>query len=204
MDKYSFDRFIKEKNKNRRKKFFKLFISFIIISAISYLFINLGFFKDNNVAYYSFMLILATIAAYFNGYFKKEDNDIDGYFDGKIIFSKNEITIVEDTYPLERIERITIHNNDYVGKNKKDFGEIESHEKSHGVNNQLILDLGNKHFIEVDFKQFSLNEFNKLKHILIHYHKNNKLSFEDLVYILKLEYDIDKNELRKQVNKGVK
>ena len=29
----------------------------------------------------------------------------------------------------------------------------------------------------------------------------NKLSFDDLVYIMKLEYDIDKNELRKQIDK---
>jgi len=201
MDNYSFERFIQEKKKNKTKRIIRLIISFIIISAISYLFINFGFFKDNNIAYYGFMLILATVVAYFNGYFNKEKNNLDGYFDGRIIFSKNEITIVKDTYPIDKIERITIHNNDYVGKKEKDFGEFDSHETSHGVNNQLILDLGNKHFVEVDFKQYSLNEFEKLKHILIHYHKNDKLSFDDLVYILKLEYDIDKNELRKQINK---
>ncbi len=201
MEKYSFDRFIKERNKNKKKKIIKMAISFIVISAISYLFISFGLFKDNNIAYYGFIAVLATIVAYLNGYLKKEENNLEGYFDGKIIFTKNEITIVEETYPLEKIERITIHNNDYVGKAEKDFGEFESDKKSHGVNNQIILDLGNKHFVEVDFKQHTKNEFDKLKHILIAYHKQDKLTFDDLVYILKLEYDIDKNELRKQINK---
>lgn len=202
MEKYSFDRFVKERNKHRKKKIIRLVISFLIISAVSYLFISLGLFKDNNVAYYGFMIVVATIVAYLNGYLKKdENNNLDGYLDGKIIFSKDEITIIEETYPLEKIERITIHNNDYVGKSEKDFGEFESSTKSHGVNNQIILDLGNRHFVEVDFKQHSKNEFDKLKHILIAYHKKDKLTFDDLVYILKLEYDIDKNELRKQINK---
>lgn len=202
MDNYGFDRYIKQKRKFQKKKFTRLFISFLIITAVSYAFISLGIFENNNIAYYGFMIVLATVVAYFNGYFKKEDKQMEGILEGKIIFSKNEIAIVENSYPIEHIERITIHNNDYIGKSEKDFGDFDSGSKSHGVNNQLILDLGNKHFVEVDFRQSSLNEFEKMKNILIHYHKNDKLTFDDLVYILKLEYDIDKNELRKQINKS--
>lgn len=201
MDKYSFDRFIKQKNQNRGKKILKLVATFFILSAISYVFIEFKVFKDNNTAFYIFMVILATAAAYFNGYFKAPKEELEGHFDGKIIFTKDSISIGEDNYSIQDIQSITIHNNDYVGKKLYEQHEFETKGKSQGVDNQLILDLGNRKFIDAEFKQYTLGEFEKMKRILISYHKANKLSFDDLVYIMKLEYDIDKNELRKQIDK---
>ena len=201
MDKYSFERFIKQKNKNRSKKFLRIFISFIILSIISYIFLELGFFKENTTAYYIFVGVLATITAWINGYFKAPKAEIDGVIDGKITFTKNEITIGEETYSLSNIQSITIHNNDYVGKTELEHGEFEKKDGSFGVNNQVILDLGSRNFIEADFKQKKENEFDKMKQLLIHYHKQNKLSFEDLTSILKIEFDIDRNELKKSINK---
>ncbi|QTV05302.1 hypothetical protein [Faecalibacter bovis] len=201
MDKYSFDRFIKQKNQNRLNKILKLVVTFLILSAISYVFIELEIFKGSNTAFYIFMIILATIAAYFNGYFKAPKEDLEGYFDGKITFTKDSISIGNDSYSIQDIESITIHNNDYVGKKLYEQHEFETKGKSQGVDNQLILDLGNRKFIEAEFKQYTLGEFEKMKKILISYHKADKLTFDDLVYIMKLEYDIDKNELKKQINK---
>ena len=201
MDKYSFDRFIKQKNQNRGKKILKLIATFLILSAISYVFIEFEVFKGNNTAFYIFMVILATAAAYFNGYFKAPKEELEGHFDGKITFTKDNISIGENTYQIQDINTITIHNNDYVGKKLYEQHEFETKGKSQGTDNQLILDLGNRNFIEAEFKQRSLSEFEKMKKILISYHKADKLTFEDLVYIMKLEYDIDKNELKKQINK---
>lgn len=201
MDKYSFDRFIKQKNQNRGKKILKLVTTFLILSAISYVFIEFEVFKGNNTAFYIFMVILATAAAYFNGYFKAPKEELDGYFDGKVTFSKKNITIGETEYTINEINSITIHNNDYVGKKLYEQHEFETKGKSQGIDNQIILDLGNRNFIEANFKQYTLGEFEKMKKILISYHKLDKLTFDDLVYIMKLEYDIDKNELKKQINK---
>lgn len=202
MDKYSFDRFIPQKNQNRAKKILRLVVTFFILSAVSYLFIEAEVFKDNNTMFYIFMVVLATIAAYFNGYFKAPKEELEGIFDGKITFSKDKISIAEKDFPLQSIQTITIHNNDYKGKKVLDHGEFEKIGGSQGVDNQLILDLGNRQLIEASFKQNSLNEFEKMKKILIQYHHENKLSFDDLVYILKIEYDVDKNVLRKQINKS--
>lgn len=201
MDKYSFDRFIKQKNSNKKKKVLRLFVSFLILSAISYIFLELGFFKENNTAYYIFIGILATITAWINGYFKAPKNEMEGYLEGKITFSKNQISIGEEVYALNDIQSITIHNNDFVGKTELEHGEFEKKDGSFGVNNQLILDLGGRNFVEADFKQYKEHEMDKMKSILIHYHQQNKLSFEDLVAILKIEYDIDRNELKKAINK---
>lgn len=201
MDKYSFERFIKQKNQNKKGKILRLIATFLAVSLVSYVFIYSDLFKDNQTAYYIFIGIFATVVAYFNGYFKAPKVELPGYFDGKITFTKNDITIGTDTYRLDAIQAITIHNNDYVGKIEKEFGEFEKKQGSFGVNNQLILDVGQKHFIEADFKQNSETEFEKMKSILITYHLQNKLSFDDLINILKIEYDIDRNELKKQIER---
>ena len=199
MDNYSFDRFIKQKDQVKKKKILRLIVTFLGISAISYVFIYSGLFKENTTAYYIFIGIFASLVAYFNGYFKAPKQELKGTIDGKVTFKKNDITIGNEKYDIQSIQLITIHNNDYVGKKEKEFGEFEKDKGSFGVNNQVILDLGNKKFVEADFKQQSENEFGKMKSILIAYHKMNKISFDDLVSILKLEYDIDKNELKKEL-----
>lgn len=204
MDKYSFDRFIKQKDQGKKKNILRLIVTFLGISAISYVFIFSGLFKENNTAYYIFIGIFATLVAYFNGYFKAPKQELDGVIDGKITFTKKDITVGTDKYDIQNIQLITIHNNDYVGKKEKDFGEFEKEKGSFGVNNQIILDLGNKNFVEADFRQQSENEFEKMKSILIAYHQLNKISFDDLISILKVEYDIDKNELKRQISKEVK
>lgn len=201
MDKYSFDRFVKKENQNKKKKIIRLVITFLAVSAVSYGFIYSDVFKNNQTAYYIFIGLFATVVAYFNGYFKAPKEELNGYFEGKVTFTPHEIIIGEDSYALNTIQKITIHNQDYVGKKEKEFGEFEKQQGSFGVNNQLILDLGQKQFIETDFKQNRENEMEKIKSILIAYHLQDKLSFDDLVNLLKIEYDIDKNELKKSIER---
>ena len=201
MDKYSFDRFIKQKNQKKASKIIRLLVTFLAVSAVSYIFIYTDLFKDNQTAYYIFIGIFATVVAYFNGYFKTPKEELPGVLEGKITFTPQQISIGNDSYSIENIKGITIHNNDYVGKILKEFGEFEKKQGSFGIDNQIILDLGNKNFVEADFKQTFETEFEKLKNILISYHIKGKFSFEDLVNILKLEYDIDKNELKKLIER---
>lgn len=202
MDKYSFDRFIKQKNqKSNKDKIIRYILSFFILSAVSYIFIQFGFFKENNTLYYIFIGILATAVAYLNGYFKRPTQELNGYFDGKITFKKEGIEIGIEKYAIENIHSITIHNNDFVGKKELEHGEFEKEDGSLGVDNQLIIDLGKRNFVETDFKQKTENEFIKMKSILIEYHLKHKMTFDDLVNIMHLEYDIDKNELKKAIDK---
>lgn len=201
MDKYSFDRFIKQKNQVNKKKIIRLVLSFLLLSAVSYLFLEIGFFKNNTTAYYIFIGILATVTAYLNDYFKAPKAELNGYFEGKITFTKNDITIGNDVYTLDEIRSILIQNNDFAGNKMMEHGEFESGNISFGVNNQLILGLGKRKFVEAEFKQNTKNEFEKMKDILIEYHLQNKLSFEDLIFIMKIEYDVDKNELKKEISK---
>jgi len=198
MDNYSFEIFVPEKKKKSSKGIAKVIISFLIVTVVSFVCLELEIFK-NQTYYYIFIGILATLVAYFNGYFKKPSTELLGTSDGKITFEKKGITIKDEFFPIKDIYSIIIDNDDYKGKKIKEFGEFETEKGSDGVSNLFTLKTKNNKFIEVYFKQNSLNEFQKIENILIDYYKSNLLSEDDLISILNYESDIDKIELKKKL-----
>lgn len=198
MDNYSFEIFVPEKKKKSSKGIAKVIISFLIVTVVSFICLELEIFK-NQTYYYIFIGILATLVAYFNGYFKKPSTELLGTSDGKITFEKKGITIKDEFFPIKDIYSIIIDNDDYKGKKIKEFGEFETEKGSDGVSNLFTLKTKNNKFIEVYFKQNSLNEFQKIENILIDYYKSNLLSEDDLISILNYESDIDKIELKKKL-----
>lgn len=198
MDNYSFEIFVPEKKKKSSKGIAKVIISFLIVTVVSFICLELEIFK-NQTYYYIFIGILATLVAYFNGYFKKPSTELLGTSDGKITFEKKGITIKDEFFPIKDIYSIIIDNDDYKGKKIKEFGEFETEKGSNGVSNLFTLKTKNNKFIEAYFKQNSLNEFQKIENILIDYYKSNLLSEDDLINILNYESDIDKIELKKKL-----
>ncbi|WP_313386662.1 hypothetical protein [Chishuiella sp.] len=198
MDNYSFEIFVPEKKKKSSKGIAKVIISFLIVTVVSFICLELEIFK-NQTYYYIFIGILATLVAYFNGYFKKPSTELLGTSDGKITFEKKGITIKDEFFPIKDIYSIIIDNDDYKGKKIKEFGEFETEKGSNGVSNLFTLKTKNNKFIEAYFKQNSLNEFQKIENILIDYYKSNLLSEDDLISILNYKSDIDKIELKKKL-----
>lgn len=198
MDKYSFEIFIPTKPKRDTMKFVKVVLSFLAVSFISFVMLELEIFK-NKTYYYIFVGVLATLVAYLNGYFKKPTNDLKGGFNGQLTFSNDSITINDDFYSVKDLYSILIDNDDYKGKKIKEFGEFESPEVSNGVDNLLTLKTKANKFIEVYFLQKTSTEFNKIEPILINYYKQNLLTEEDLVSILKYKSDSDKMELNRKL-----
>lgn len=198
MDNYSFEIFVPEKKKKSSKGIAKVIISFLIVTVVSFICLELEIFK-NQTYYYIFIGILATLVAYFNGYFKKPSTELLGTSDGKITFEKKGITIKDEFFPIKDIYSIIIDNDDYKGKKIKEFGEFETEKGSDGVSNLFTLKTKNNKFIEAYFKQNSLNEFQKIENILIDYYKSNLLSEDDLINILNYKSDIDKIELKKKL-----
>lgn len=198
MDNYSFEIFVPAKKKKSSRGIAKVIISFLIVTVVSFVCLELEIFK-NQTYYYIFIGILATLVAYFNGYFKKPSTELLGTSDGKITFEKKGITIKDEFFPIKDIYSIIIDNDDYKGKKIKEFGEFETEKGSDGVSNLFTLKTKNNKFIEVYFKQNSLNEFQKIENILIDYYKSNLLSEDDLISILNYESDIDKIELKKKL-----
>lgn len=198
MDNYSFEIFVPEKKKKSSKGIAKVIISFLIVTVVSFICLELEIFK-NQTYYYIFIGILATLVAYFNGYFKKPSTELLGNSDGKITFEKKGITIKDEFFPIKDIYSIIIDNDDYKGKKIKEFGEFETEKGSNGVSNLFTLKTKNNKFIEAYFKQNSLNEFQKIENILIDYYKSNLLSEDDLISILNYKSDIDKIELKKKL-----
>lgn len=198
MDKYSFEIFIPTKPKRDTMKFVKIVLSFLAVSLISFVLLELEIFK-NKTYYYIFIGVLATIVAYLNGYFKKPTNELKGGFDGKLTFSKDGISIKEDFYAVKDLFSIVIDNDDYKGKKVKEFGEFDHPEGSNGVGNLLTIKTKSNKFVEAYFLQKNSTEFSKLEEILIAYYKENLITEEDLISILKYESDIDKTELNRKL-----
>lgn len=198
MDKYSFEIFVPKKPKKSNKQIVKVILSFLAVTVISFVFLELNVFK-NQTYYYIFIGLLATAVAYWNGYFKRPTTELKGNFDGKLTFSNDGISIKDQFYPITNLFSIVIDNDDYKGKAVKEFGEFENPQGSHGISNLITLKTKDNQFIEAYFKQNSLNDFSKIESFLINYYKNNLLSENDLISIMHLEYDIDKNELKKKL-----
>ncbi|MDM1061648.1 hypothetical protein HXZ62_03600 [Empedobacter falsenii] len=198
MDSYSFEIFVPEKPKKNNKQIAKVILSFLAVTVISFVFLELKVFK-NQTYYYIFIGLLATAVAYWNGYFKRPSAELKGNFDGKLTFTKDTISVKNQTFSINDLFSIVIDNEDYKGKAVKEFGEFENPEGSHGISNLITLKTKHNQFIEAYFLQKSLNEFSKIESFLIQYYKNNLLSEEDLISIMHLEHDIDKNELRKKL-----
>ena len=198
MDKYSFEIFVPEKPKKINKQIAKVILSFLAVTVISFVFLELNVFK-NQTYYYIFIGLLATAVAYWNGYFKKPSTELKGNFDGKLTFSNEGISVKDQFYPINELYSIIIDNKDYKGKSVKEFGEFDNPNGSHGISNLITLKTKDNQFVEVYFLQKSLSEFSKIESFLIQYYKSNLLSEDDLISIMHLEYDIDKNELRKKL-----
>lgn len=198
MDKYSFEIFVPEKSKKNNKQIAKVILSFLAVTVISFVFLELNVFK-NQTYYYIFIGLLATAVAYWNGYFKKPSTELKGNFDGKLTFSNEGISVKNQFYPINELYSIIIDNKDYKGKSVKEFGEFDNPNGSHGISNLITLKTKDNQFVEVYFLQKSLSEFSKIESFLIQYYKSNLLSEDDLISIMHLEYDIDKNELRKKL-----
>ncbi|WP_314241132.1 hypothetical protein [Empedobacter tilapiae] len=198
MDKYSFEIFVPEKPKKNNKQIAKVILSFLAVTVISFVFLELNVFK-NQTYYYIFIGLLATAVAYWNGYFKKPSTELKGNFDGKLTFSNEGISVKNQFYPINELYSIIIDNKDYKGKSVKEFGEFDNPNGSHGISNLITLKTKDNQFVEVYFLQKSLSESSKIESFLIQYYKSNLLSEDDLISIMHLEYDIDKNELRKKL-----
>ncbi|GEM_PF-358243 len=200
MDKYSFDIFVKEKKKF---KFITILINLVILlvmSGISYVLIA-NEFLENSLTWIVYIIIMATAVAYFNKMFQKEKYEPKGITSGEVTFYKDKIFIGDKMIPIDQVKMINIKNDDFVGNEVRDFGEFKREEKSFGVNNFITVQNQMNTFFETQFKQKTRKEFENMREILLEYYKNGLFDYEDLVYIMKIEYDLDKSELKKDLEK---
>lgn len=198
MVKYSFPIFVKEK---KSFKFVTILINLGIlafISLVSY-FLVANEWLENSFVWIIYVLIMATLVAYLNKMFKREKYTPNGSLNGELSFYRDKIMIGENIIPIEQIRMINIKNDDFMGKEVKEFGEFKREEGSFGVNNIITIQDKNQEFFETKFKQESRKEFENMRPILLEYANQGILDYEDLIYLLKIEYDIDKQELKKDL-----
>lgn len=198
MVKYSFPIFVKEKKRFKHLKILLNLGILAFISAISYLLV-INDWLENSLVWIVYVLAMATFVAYLNKLFVREKYSPEGSLNGELSFYRDKIMIGENIILIDQIRLLNIKNDDYVGKEVREFGEFKREEGSFGVNNSITIQDRQQKFFETRFKQESRKEFDKMRPILLEYAKKGILDYEDLVYLLKIEYDIDKNELKQQM-----
>ena len=109
-----------------------------------------------------------------------------GEFVGELEFFDDKIRISEMIFTFEEIKTIEIVAKDFEGDvnvSEKGFNPM----KSRGVNNSLKLNLSNGNNITVNFLQKTEDALIKNKELLLSYYKKDKISFLELMKLLKIE-----------------
>ena len=170
-----------------------------IIIVVSLTSLALLYWLDNKVLNSTFenILVYSLIAlgifmiyAKISSYFNREN--IPGKFNGKLTFSFNSISIKNSEYSLSEITKVHIVACDYTDRLNSLYG-FDGH-RSNGIDNSIEITLNNLEIIHSNFQLNYENQLWKIENILIHYCKNNKLSYYNLLNILNLT---DYNQIQK-------
>ena len=115
---------------------------------------------------------------------------LKGKLEGQLILEMDRISIENEIYNLNNIQKIEIFNSDYDGHFKyTSRGSFEAN-LSQGVGNIIIIKLINNEIKDCHFRQTYEDDINVAQKELINYHLKGKIHFLHLIDILKItDYD---------------
>ena len=162
-----------------------------ITGSLLYLKSIFGFEKnliDEFLLYFIILVLVYGVIMKFYGLVSHEP--LKGKLEGQLILEMNQISIEEEIYKLENIQKIEIFNSDYDGHFKyTSRGSFEAN-LSQGVGNIIIIKLLNNEIKDCHFRQTYNDDINVAKKELINYHLKGKIHFLHLIDILKItDYD---------------
>jgi hypothetical protein len=109
---------------------------------------------------------------------------IRGKFEGHLSFEKDKITVCEDIYPIEKIRKIKISNDDYSGKlvntSKGNLGPA----LSNGTRNFIIIYFESGESKRHQFELINSDDFQKVRQELINYYLLGKMDFDEVANVL--------------------
>lgn len=118
---------------------------------------------------------------------------LNGKLNGTLKFTENSIYINSNKYVIEDISKIEFGLGDYFDKTgpitEGDFKPAISN----GVDNFINIHLKDGQKIKVHFQIMQQDDFLKMRHLLIHYFCQNKLTFLRLTQLLRID---DYNEIQ--------
>jgi len=109
---------------------------------------------------------------------------IRGEFKGYLSFEKDKITVCNEIYPIEKIRKIKISNDDYSGKlvniSKGNLGPA----LSNGTRNFIIIYFESGESKRHQFELINSVDFQKVRQELINYYLLGKIDFDEVANVL--------------------
>lgn len=109
---------------------------------------------------------------------------IRGKFEGYLSFEKDKITVCEEIFPIEKIRKIKISNDDYSGKlvnvSKGNLGPA----LSNGTRNFIIIYFESGESKRHQFELINSDDFQKVRQELINYYLLGKIDFDEVANVL--------------------
>ncbi|PWA04730.1 hypothetical protein [Flavobacterium psychrotolerans] len=166
-----------------------------------------GFFKILNLEYISkiagiiiFCIILLGIIMILANLFRKKP--LNGVLNGTITFNSDNICINDEIIKIQSIKKIFLRLDDYDGKNFGITGKASLFPKlSNGTNNLLDLDLTDGVKRKLFFKMNYEMQYEVLKPFIISLFRNNIMTFEKAIEILKIEDDHNIEKFKTELNR---
>ena len=150
----------------------------LLILSLFILIIKFEFIYSFDSVYSYFLLFIVSINIFlsFRSYFVHPP--LGGDIEGFIKFSFDSIQINSVKYDIDKINNIEFSINSYYGGIAYGLSKIEGR-LSNGVNNSIKIRLFNNQEIKILF-QLEKNEFKKIRNIIIHYDKLDKINLSAL------------------------
>jgi hypothetical protein len=126
---------------------------------------------------------------------------IRGKFEGYLSFEEDKITVCDEIYPIEKIRKIKISNDDYSGKrvniSKGNLGPV----LSNGTRNFIIIYFESGESKRHQFELINSDDFQKVRHEFITYYIYRKIEFDEIANVLGEKSRSEIAELKLEIEK---
>ncbi|MBZ4037650.1 hypothetical protein K6T82_23010 [Flavobacterium sp. 17A] len=124
-----------------------------------------------------------------------------GKLEGYLSFEKDSIIAGNEIYPIEKIRKIQISNDDYVGRLAHISSGNLGPALSNGINNFIIIYLESGTSKRYDFELINSDDFQKERETLIDYHIIGKIDYWELANVLGEKNTDEIHSLTDEINK---
>ena len=166
------------------------------------MFIRMFIFKNQNFSileigllWFSLGIIIISFFLSLTSFFRYVP--LEGKIDGKLILKEKEIIIDKTIINIENIKNLKITNDDFYDFVLPYRSYIILGRKSNGVHNEIRIFLKNGKDYVVKYQQDNNHDMQNSKELLKHYYSKGIIELENLLYVLGIVDEVEKNEFKR-------
>lgn len=166
------------------------------------LFIRMFIFKNQNFSileigllWFSLGILIISLFLNLTSFFRYVP--LEGKLEGELILNEKEIIIDKTTLNIENIKNLKITNDDFYDFVAPYRSYFILGRKSNGVNNEIKIFLKNGKEYVINYQQDDNHDMQNSKELLKHYYSKGIIELENLLYVLAIVDETEKNEFKR-------